>query len=71
MNLHSPNVVIYSEDFESYANGDLDIGDWDLFDGDGGIIGGISGFTFPHSDEAIAWTVVDWTPSALFLHTVE
>ena len=64
VNLNSPNAVIYSEDFESYANGDLDIGGWDLYDGDGATIGGISGFTFPHSGEPIAWTVVDWTPSA-------
>jgi hypothetical protein len=64
VNLNAPNAVIFSEDFDSYVNGDLDIGDWEMYDGDGATIGGISGFTFPHSGEAIAWTVVDWTPSA-------
>jgi len=57
-------TTIFSDGFESYANGDLDIGEWTNYDGDAGTIGGINGFTFPHQGEAIAWTVVDWTPSA-------
>ena len=62
-NFNATESIVFSDNFDSYANGSLTFGNWVLVDVDGGLIGGINGFTFPHSGEAIAWTVVDWSSS--------
>lgn len=60
----SSQFVVFEDGFESYANGALTFGDWITVDVDGHNVGGIDGFTFPNSGNPMAWTVVDWTPSA-------
>ncbi len=60
----STEFVVFEDGFESYANGALTFGDWVTVDVDGHPVGGIDGFTFPNSGDPMAWTVVDWTPSA-------
>lgn len=48
------------ESFETFAHGSISgLDSWLLVDGDGGLAGGMTGYTLPHDDEAYSFMVLD------------
>ncbi len=54
--------VVFEDDFDSYSEGDLNFGDWTLWDIDNAPTVEFidQNYHFPHPNEPFAWTIANW-----------